>query len=82
MTEPVIEMSLALTRYEDGCVILSGTASTARSQYELYERYSRHTATRRVLRAVLQWTAEIETGAPDSELLWEALALPFDSEGC
>lgn len=67
-------------RYEDGCVILSGTLKDRYHSLDIYEKYPSHTPTARVLRILAAFITGWEKGTLTGADLWDQLQLPFESD--
>lgn len=68
-----------LRRYDDGCVILSGTLSDRYQRVDLHEKYPTRTPAGRILRTLAAFVTGWEKGTLDQSDLWDQLQLPLDS---
>ncbi len=68
-----------LRRYDDGCVILSGTLSDRYQRIDLHEKYPTRTPAGRILRTLAAFVTGWEKGTLVESDLWDQLQLPLES---
>jgi hypothetical protein len=65
-------------RYDDGCVILSGTIKDRYHSFDIYEKYPTGTPVAKVLRVLAAFIKGWEAGHLTGADLWDQLQLPFE----
>jgi hypothetical protein len=71
-------LMVELRRYEDGCVILSGTLTDRYQTLDIYEKYPMQTPAGRILRTLAAFITGWEKGHLQGADLWDQLQLPLD----